>query len=484
MRFDFTPASVFLGLALACFATLLTNTIIYFNKSRSKDTPNRIFNVMVLAGFINIILDIACHFFAQNMEATYPIGIIVAKSYATTVAAFSCIMTLYVVAIDGTKTAIPRRRAVKRYIIALSAFLLSFAIVAAFTDLKVFYDGAHAYSYGFLIDSLLAPSLIIMMLFWLYKVIKNLKMRSREIRRRFTPVITFLALYLITVVVQGFVGKWALLLSLNFTVIIIITMSTIENPELKIIRSMNILEGRLKRADKAKDEFMSLASHQLRTPLTSVNGYSSMLLEGDFGRLNHEQAHAVNEIAGSAGRMAFLVSDLLNVSRIQSGKFLIQRTPTDMKKLVESEVESLQILADSHSIELNLKKIAPNLPLLNIDEKKVGEVMANMLDNAIFYSPEKKPIEVSLVEKAGWLEFRVKDHGIGVPKSEQEDLFTKFFRATNARTKRPDGTGIGLFLAKKVITEQKGEIIFHSTPGEGSTFGFRFPIVDQEAAIK
>jgi signal transduction histidine kinase len=238
-----------------------------------------------------------------------------------------------------------------------------------------------------------------------------------------------------------------------------------------------VRNSELSMMDKTKDEFMSLASHQLRTPLTSIQGYTSMVAEGDFGEINKEQAHALEEVVSSARRMAVLINDLLNVSRMQSGKFVISRTKTKMVELVHEEIEQVQFMASSHEIELVYDdENWGDIPEVSIDRAKIGEVMANLIDNAIFYSRHNSKVKISLVQSGGDVEFRVEDSGIGVPKKDQADLFTKFFRASNARTIRPDGTGIGLFLAKKVITDHGGSIIFKSVEGKGSTFGFSLPL--------
>ena len=113
-------------------------------------------------------------------------------------------------------------------------------------------------------------------------------------------------------------------------------------------------------------------------------------------------------------------------------------------------------------------------PRVKLDDNKIRQVMMNMVDNAIYYTPAGGDIEVKLIETASSIEFRVVDNGIGVPKSEQPHLFTKFYRAGNARKARPDGTGLGLFMAKKVIVAEGGALIFETAEGKGSTFGFVF----------
>ncbi len=233
--------------------------------------------------------------------------------------------------------------------------------------------------------------------------------------------------------------------------------------------------AQLRRLDKTKDEFISMASHQLRTPLTSIKGYLSMLIDGDLGKISKQQKEVLEEAFSSSERMVHLIGDFLNISRLQTGKFVIDRRSTDLASLVESEVNALRQNADSRS--LVLEYAAPDdIPLLNLDADKLRQVIMNFIDNAIYYSKPESSITISLKKRGDSVEFKVKDTGIGVPESEQPGLFGKFFRATNARRTRPDGTGVGLFLAKKVVHDHGGEILFTSKEGKGSTFGFRLPL--------
>ena len=240
----------------------------------------------------------------------------------------------------------------------------------------------------------------------------------------------------------------------------------------KELRASN---AQLQRLDEAKDEFISMASHQLRTPLTSIKGYISMLMEGDVGEVSKEQKHLLSEAFVSSERMVRLIGDFLNVSRLQTGKFVIDKHPVDLALLVQREIEGLMPNAAARGMKFVYKR-PKNIPILDLDENKIQQVVMNFSDNAIYYSKEKGKITLTLKKLPGFVEFKVTDNGIGVPKSEQQHLFNKFFRATNARRARPDGTGVGLFLAKKVIDDHGGTLIFESKEGKGSTFGFRLPI--------
>lgn len=238
-----------------------------------------------------------------------------------------------------------------------------------------------------------------------------------------------------------------------------------------VLKELRESNKKLKELDETKDDFISMASHQLRTPLTSVKGYISMIMEGDAGKVTHMQREMLGQAFFSSQRMVYLIADLLNVSRLKTGKFVIEPTPVNLATMVAEELGQLEETAAAHSLKLTYDK-PKDFPLLMIDEVKTRQVIMNFVDNAIYYTPNGGQIDVQLIEKDATVELRVTDDGIGVPKSEQPHLFTKFYRAGNARKARPDGTGLGLFMAKKVIVAQDGSIIFESKEGNGSTFGF------------
>lgn len=240
-------------------------------------------------------------------------------------------------------------------------------------------------------------------------------------------------------------------------------------------KELRFSNRQLQRLDEAKNEFISMASHQLRTPLTSIKGYLDMMLEGDLGKISPTQRAVLREAFSSSERMVRLINDFLNVSRLQTGKFTIDKQSVDIAQILRDEVSLLKVVADQRSVEMVLK-IDKKIPSLAVDSEKIRQVMLNMIDNAIYYSSPHKKVAITLKSSGKMIEFSVKDSGIGVPKSEQANLFGKFFRGTNAKKRRPDGTGVGLFLAKKVILSHDGEMIFESEEGKGSTFGFKLPV--------
>ena len=245
----------------------------------------------------------------------------------------------------------------------------------------------------------------------------------------------------------------------------------------RINRATSELRGsnrRLKELDSTKDDFISMASHQLRTPLTSVKGYLSMVLDGDAGELNGQQRKLLQQSYNSSQQMVYLISDLLNLSRLKTGKFVIEPSPVNLADVVQDQYDRLQELARAKSIAFTFER-PEHFPHLMLDETKMQQVVMNLADNALHYTPQGGKVVLSLRETTTAVEYTVQDNGIGVPKGEQHKLFSKMFRASNAQKTRPDGTGLGLFMAKKVVVAQGGSILFESREGKGSMFGFRLP---------
>lgn len=238
-------------------------------------------------------------------------------------------------------------------------------------------------------------------------------------------------------------------------------------------KKLRAANHRLVELDQTKDDFISMASHQLRTPLTSIKGYVSMVMEGDVGKVSKKQAEMLDQAFVSSQRMVYLIADLLNVSRLRTGKFIIEPKETNLAEVIEGEISQLKETAKGRDLELVFNK-PTSFPNLMLDETKIRQVIMNFADNAIYYTPSGGHIKVGLEDKGDSIEFTVTDDGIGVPKPEQHHLFNKFYRAGNAKKARPDGTGLGLFMAKKVVVAQGGSIIFKTQEGKGSTFGFAF----------
>ncbi len=246
---------------------------------------------------------------------------------------------------------------------------------------------------------------------------------------------------------------------------------------------LRIINHNVRALDTAKDEFISVASHQMRTPLTAIKGGISLVMDGDAGRVTKEQQAYLQQAYASAERLLELVTDLLDASRMSAGRFSLESKPTDLAEVTRDEVRQQRSRAETKGLRLRLELPRRRLPRVLLDEGKTRQVMMNFIDNAIYYT-NSGSITVQLERIEEKIRYTVRDTGIGVPPAAQKKLFTKFYRASNAKQTRPDGTGLGLYLAKKVVEDQGGQIVFFSELGHGSSFGFELPLKDTRTRVR
>lgn len=233
--------------------------------------------------------------------------------------------------------------------------------------------------------------------------------------------------------------------------------------------------------DKMKSEFVSIASHQLRTPLTGIKWMVSLLLRGQVGKLSEKQLEFVQNINSSNERMIQLVNDLLNVSRIESSKAKkLERTACDLKKMIGDVLAEQQGIAQQLGVSL-VADIQASPATVEADHDKLYQVVMNLANNAIKYSRKGGSVQVGYSlekgEKDGtFVKVSIRDSGIGIPKSQQGQIFKKFFRADNAVESVATGTGLGLYYVKMVVEAHGGRIWFDSVPDKGTTFYFTLPL--------
>ena len=231
-----------------------------------------------------------------------------------------------------------------------------------------------------------------------------------------------------------------------------------------------------KTLDSAKTNFISVASHQLRTPLTSIRWFTEMVLDGDAGEINEQQRHFIDRVYESSIRMSDLVNLLLQIARIESGRIIIEPEPIDLSELAKQVGDSLKPILRAKSQEVTVTSNPSPLPLVPLDKSIIWQVIQNLLTNANRYSLAKTPIQVSITQKGQELEFAVSNAGIGIPKKYYNRIFEKFFRAENAIKSVPEGSGLGLALVKSLVLGWGGKVWFESEEGKNTTFYFTIPI--------
>lgn len=228
--------------------------------------------------------------------------------------------------------------------------------------------------------------------------------------------------------------------------------------------------------EKMKTEFVSVAAHQLRTPLSAIKWTIQMILDGDSGEINEEQRDLLGKTYLSNERMIVLINDLLNVSRIEEGRLLYNQEISQLEDIVEEIINSSGELIKIKKMNVDYKKPEKLLPKVKVDKEKMGVVIQNLLENAIKYTPESGNIKITIESDNKNVIFKIKDSGVGIPKNQQDRIFTKFFRAENVTRMETDGTGLGLYTTKNIVQAHKGEIWFESEENKGTAFYFTLPI--------
>jgi len=226
-----------------------------------------------------------------------------------------------------------------------------------------------------------------------------------------------------------------------------------------------------------KNEFVSMVSHELRTPLTSIKGYVDLIVDGAAGEINETQKEFLEIVQDNSDRLVALINDLLDISRMESGRVHLRIQPIDMTDIVRGVLETFKTVADKSGVSLEWAT-ANGLPRVAADRDRVGQVLMNLVSNAIKYSPGGGLTSVDLSLRDDKVLVEVSDTGIGVSPEDQARLFTKFFRVDSTLTREIGGTGLGLSICKSIIELLGGEIGMRSADGKGSTFWFTLPTAE------
>ncbi len=240
--------------------------------------------------------------------------------------------------------------------------------------------------------------------------------------------------------------------------------------------------------DRLKSEFVATVSHELRTPMTSIRGYTDVLLMGAAGAMNENQAHFLNIIKNNTERLNILVNDLLDVSRIESGRVTLSPQALDLREVAEDVIEDVLRRSQEENKPMALSLDAPRkLPLVYGDMERVRQILSNLVFNSYHYTPENGTITVHIHPLNGdakKVQVDIEDNGVGIAHEDQERIFERFYRGEHPLVLATPGTGLGLSIVKQIVEMHKGRIWMKSSgiPGEGSTFSFTLPVYEKNEA--
>lgn len=232
--------------------------------------------------------------------------------------------------------------------------------------------------------------------------------------------------------------------------------------------------------EKSKQDFIGIASHNLRTPVAAIYGYINLLIRGDAGKLNDNQSLYVQRIKENNQELELLTEKLLQISILEIGEEVnLLKQPSQIEVIINDVITKFESVAKSKHLSLRFEKQSGLLPLVNIDVEKVSSVLSNLVDNALKYT-EKGEVVVKAEQLDTQLQITIKDTGVGIPKAELSNIFNKFYRSGNILVYNQVGTGLGLFLGKKIIELHGGKISVTSQEGKGSQFQFTIPIIKED----
>ena len=239
---------------------------------------------------------------------------------------------------------------------------------------------------------------------------------------------------------------------------------------------------RERQIDKAKTEFVSLASHQLRTPLSTINWYTEMLLSEDVGAFSLKQRQYTQEVSSASRRMVDLVDSLLNVSRLELGTFEVDPKLVNVVKIVKNCFKEFTQQIAKKKLVVK-QKYYEGIPDIKVDPKLFVIIVLNILSNSIKYSNSGGKITLSISKDNGNFILAIADNGVGIPKEQQSEIFGKLFRADNAKKMDPDGTGLGLYIVKEIVYYSGGKVWFKSSEGKGTTFYVSLPLTGMKKKL-
>ncbi|MEK0319301.1 MAG: HAMP domain-containing sensor histidine kinase, partial [Nitrosopumilus sp.] len=248
----------------------------------------------------------------------------------------------------------------------------------------------------------------------------------------------------------------------------------------QLVNSFNVMsktikekEDEAKKTDRAKDEFLAMITHELKTPLVPIQGYSDILLSEHLGKLNAKQKDRISIIKSSSETLLAMISDLLNAQKLELGQLKMKKVNTNIKDTIDKVIETLKPETTQNNIEISSNAVDLTL---NYDPERISQVITNLIKNSLnAVQPNTGKIEIILENLPTEVKISIKDNGVGIPQEKQKELFKKFYQVDATLTREKGGSGLGLAICKGIIDNHQGQISVHSISNQGATFSFTIP---------
>jgi signal transduction histidine kinase len=304
----------------------------------------------------------------------------------------------------------------------------------------------------------------------------NIKKQADDLGIKIWQTPSFLFIIMGFIIIFAMTGTYIVSSHYDSPEILVISESLVVVLLLVVGNSIIRTVEEVSKSNKMKSEFVSIASHQLKTPISEMKWQIELLLSKFADGLNEKQKELIGGIAHSGEKMGRLINDLLDVARIDQGQLALTKEEMNFCSMVEDAIDAQRSFAKEMGVDLvfacNLKKLS-----VIVDKRRITVVLDNLISNAIKYIDGNGKVEVIIEESDGFAQFCIRDNGVGIPVKEQEDICQKFFRSNNSIKNKTDGTGLGLYIAKNIVEQSGGKLWFKSIENVGSEFYFSLPLM-------
>ena len=444
---------------------LVLLVIIYFSKQKISSIENSIFKIFLLVNLIEYCVEIPLQIFVRTFGIGNNLVDIFTRIYIIFIFLIFSVFTVYTFFISIKNTDDNKQKKANIFQVVFTLYMLVNIVIISLLPLEKHYDGLRMYAYGTVVDYV-KIQLTIYMVFWIVRLLINIK---NIFEKKYIPVFVIIAMIIANVVLQAH-DPSALISTVVATFICYTMYFTIENPDVKMIKQLQVARELAEKANSAKTDFLSSMSHEIRTPLNAIVGFSDCIMDAkDLG----EAKENAKDIVNASKTLLEIVNGILDISKIEAGKIEIVNSKYDARETFEELAKLITPKMNEKGLDFTYN-IAPDLPpVLFGDHANIKKVVTNLLSNACKYTDKGYVhYEVNCVnsKNVSKLIISVEDSGRGIKKDSVDKMFTKFQRLEEDKNTTIEGTGLGLAITKQLIELMGGRIIVHTVYGEGSKF--------------